>query len=233
MNRWRDGREAEGTGLLNLHTPQGVSRVRIPLSPPSSKASLQQGKAPLAQLDRASDYESEGQRFESSRERIESVKQTAEDIEWMGKALALAKKASELGEVPVGAIAVKDGQVIGEGFNRREIDKDPFAHAEMLAMRAAAETCGAWRLSGVTLYVTLEPCPMCAGALVNARVDRLVFGAKDPKAGAVGSLMNVAQEARLNHRVEVTEGVLGEACGQVLSDFFRALRERKAAVTTE
>ena len=148
------------------------------------------------------------------------------DDDFMGEALVLAQTAASLGEVPVGAVAVKDGQIIGRGYNRREIDKDPFSHAEFIAMRQAAQATGAWRLTGVTVYVTLEPCAMCAWALVLSRVDRLVFGASDPKAGAVGSLYNLAQDPRHNHRVEVSSGVMGEACSQALKTFFAGLRAR-------
>jgi tRNA(adenine34) deaminase len=148
------------------------------------------------------------------------------DQDFMAEALKLAATAAGLGEVPVGAVAVKDGQIIGRGYNRREIDKDPFSHAELNAMREAAHAVGAWRLTGVTLYVTLEPCAMCAGALVQSRVTRLVFGAADPKAGAVGSLYNLAVDPRHNHRVEVTSGVMSEACSQALKIFFAGLRAR-------
>lgn len=149
----------------------------------------------------------------------------------MHQALKLAHEAASLGEVPVGAVAVKDGVVIGTGLNRREIDKDPFSHAELIAMRRAAETVGAWRLLGVTVYVTLEPCAMCAGAMVQARVGRLVFGASDPKAGAVGSLYDLVRDSRHNHQVEVSSGVLGNECSVVLKDFFKSLRQAKK--TTE
>ncbi len=148
------------------------------------------------------------------------------DIAFMARALERAAEAAALGEVPVGAVAVKDGQVIGEAHNRREVDRDPFAHAEMLAMAQAAKALGAWRLSGVTLYVTLEPCAMCAGAMVQARVGRLVFGARDPKGGAVVSLHNLVQDERHNHRVAVTEGVLADECGAVLKAFFKRLRDK-------
>src|SRR5262245_41924672 len=137
---------------------------------------------------------------------VESVS----DRTFMERALRLAAEAAQLGEVPVGAVAVRNGEVIGVGFNRREVDRDPLAHAELLCLRQAAQALKVWRLSGVTLYVTLEPCAMCAGALVQARVERLVFGAKDPKAGAVGSLYNLAQDGRHNHRLEVCEGVLAK-----------------------
>jgi tRNA(adenine34) deaminase len=149
------------------------------------------------------------------------------DEQFMRQALALAREAASLGEVPVGAVAVKNGRVIATGLNRREVDKDPFSHAELVAMRRAALAVGAWRLTGVTVYVTLEPCAMCAGALVQSRVTRLVFGASDPKAGAVGSLYDLAREVRHNHRLEVTSGVLGDECGAVLTQFFKELRQRR------
>ena len=149
------------------------------------------------------------------------------DEDFMREALELAATAAALGEVPVGAVAVKDGQIIGRGYNRREIDRDPFSHAEFNAMREAAQHLGVWRLSGVTIFVTLEPCPMCAGALVQSRVTRLVFGAADPKAGAVGSLYNLAADPRHNHRVEVASGVMGEACSVALKTFFAKLRAGK------
>src|SRR5687768_16621536 len=126
---------------------------------------------------------------------------TPEDLAFMEQALALAQQAAQLGEVPVGAIAVHEGRVVGSGFGRRETDRDPLAHAELLALREAARALGAWRLTGVTLYVTLEPCAMCAGAMVQGRVTRLLFGARDGKAGAVGSLYNLAEEPRHNHRI--------------------------------
>jgi len=152
------------------------------------------------------------------------VPSMADDEAFMREALALADEAARLGEVPVGAVAVKDGVVVGRGHNRRELDRDPFAHAEFLAMAAAARALDAWRLSGVTVYVSLEPCAMCAGAMVLARVDRLVFAASDPKAGAVGSLYDLAREPRHNHRVQVSSGVLAEASTARLKAFFQALR---------
>jgi tRNA(adenine34) deaminase len=142
----------------------------------------------------------------------------------MREALALAAEAALAGEVPVGAVAVLEGRVVGRGRNRREEDRDPTAHAELLALRDAARTLGRWRLTGVTLVVTLEPCAMCAGALVLARVDRLVFGADDPKAGAVGSLMDLSTDPRLNHRFPVERGLLAGPCGEQLRAFFRLRR---------
>ena len=147
----------------------------------------------------------------------------------MARCLDLAAQAARLGEVPVGAIVVHDGEVVGEGYNRREIDDDPLAHAELIAMRAAARRLGRWRLSGCELIVTLEPCFMCAGAIVNARVDRLVFGAADPKAGAVESLARVCTDPRLNHRVAIASGVRAQECGDTLRAFFADLRRRSAA----
>ncbi|MCM3921227.1 tRNA adenosine(34) deaminase TadA [Frankia sp. AiPs1] len=143
----------------------------------------------------------------------------------MGLALALARLAPEHGDVPVGAVVVApDGTVLGEGRNTRERDGDPTAHAEVIALRAAAARVGSWRLSGTTLVVTLEPCTMCAGALVLARVDRLVYGAVDDKAGAVGSLWDVVRDRRLNHRPEVISGVRAAECATLLADFFAARR---------
>ncbi|ADO70505.1 tRNA adenosine(34) deaminase TadA [Stigmatella aurantiaca] len=149
------------------------------------------------------------------------------DEAFMQQALALAREAEALGEVPVGAVAVHQGQVIGTGFNRREIDRHPFAHAELLALDAAARSLGVWRLTGVTLYVTLEPCAMCAGAMVQGRVTRLVFGTLDPKAGAAGSLYNLVEEPRHNHRLQVTSGILADESRQLLKGFFERLREKK------
>lgn len=151
----------------------------------------------------------------------------------MARALVLAAEAAKAGEVPVGAVVVDDGGVVvGEGRNTREGEHDPLGHAELLAIAAAAKRLGRWRLSGCTLYVTLEPCFMCAGALVNSRVDRLVFGAVDPKAGAVGSLANVCRDPRLNHRLVVDAGLHAEACGEVLRVFFRAKRRSPPAEPT-
>ena len=147
----------------------------------------------------------------------------------MGEALRLAAEAGAAGEVPVGAVAVHLGVVVGRGRNRREEDRDPTAHAELLALQEAARSLGRWRLTGVTLYVTLEPCAMCAGAMVLARVDRLVFGASDPKAGAVGSLLDLSADPRLNHRFPVTAGLLAGACGDLLRAFFRSRRGRSGA----
>lgn len=151
---------------------------------------------------------------------------SGEDVAFMARALAAANAAAAAGEVPVGAVVVLNGGVIAEAYNRREQDRDPLAHAEVLAIRAAARALGRWRLTGCTLYVTLEPCAMCAGALVNARIDRLVYGADDPKAGAVRSKFRIADDPRLNHRVEVTSGIASEACGDVLRSFFRARRSK-------
>jgi tRNA(adenine34) deaminase len=147
-----------------------------------------------------------------------------EDIAWMRLALEQAQKAYELGEVPVGAVAVYEGDIIGAGFNRKESDQDPTAHAEMIALRQAAQKLGNWRLIGVTLYCTLEPCPMCAGAMIQGRLQRLVYGAKDTRFGADGTIMEVLSEPAFNHRVLVTPGVLAEEAGELLQRFFRLLR---------
>jgi tRNA(adenine34) deaminase len=149
---------------------------------------------------------------------------TSGDDEAMAEALRLAREAGARGEVPIGAVALFEGRVVGRGANRREGDRDPTAHAELLAIQEAARTLGRWRLTGVTVVVTLEPCAMCAGAMVLARIDRLVYGASDPKAGAAGSLMDLSADGRLNHRFPVERGVRAEECGALLRDFFRARR---------
>jgi len=142
----------------------------------------------------------------------------------MRLALELAARAGGVGEVPVGAVVVRQGQVVGRGANAREATGDPTAHAEMLAVREAAKATGSWRLGDAALYVTLEPCPMCAGALVAARLGRLIFGAADPKAGACGSLYNLCADPRLNHEVPVVRGVLAQECALLLSTWFAAKR---------
>ncbi len=143
---------------------------------------------------------------------------------WMREALALARAAGERGEVPVGAVAVLDERIVGRGTNARESAHDPTAHAELVAIQEAARTLGRWRLSGVTVFATLEPCAMCAGAMVLARIDRLVYAASDPKAGAAGSLMDLTSDPRLNHRFPVERGVLADEAGALLKAFFRARR---------
>jgi tRNA(adenine34) deaminase len=147
--------------------------------------------------------------------------------DWMKIAIEEAQKAGAIGEVPIGAIVVKDGEIIGRGFNLRETDHDPTAHAEMIAIRQASQQINAWRLSGCTLYVTLEPCPMCAGAIVQSRVDVVVFGATDPKAGCAGTLFNLLEEPRFNHQPIVLAGILEQECGDLLRTFFRELRQNK------
>jgi tRNA(adenine34) deaminase len=134
--------------------------------------------------------------------------------------------AQEAGEVPVGAVVVYQGEIIASAYNGREGTQDPTAHAELIAVRKAAQVLGSWRLIDATVYVTLEPCPMCAGVMVNARVPTVVFGAKDPKAGAVCSLYTLLNDSRLNHRVDVRSGVLESECSSILTDFFRGIREK-------
>jgi tRNA(adenine34) deaminase len=142
----------------------------------------------------------------------------------MKLALRVAKRAAARGEVPVGAVIVREGASLGSAGNQRELSSDATAHAEVLALRKAGKKARAWRLTGATLYVTLEPCAMCAGAIVLARVPRVIYGASDPKAGAAGSVLDVLSEPRLNHRPQVRGGVLGEECGALLSGFFAARR---------
>lgn len=148
------------------------------------------------------------------------------DADWMRLALCEAATAFDEGEVPVGAVIVRDGVLIAQAHNQREQLRDPTAHAEMIAITQASAAVGSWRLEGCTLYVTLEPCPMCAGAIVQARLPALVFGALDPKAGACTSLFSITSDLRLNHRANVVGGVLADACGRVLSDFFAMQRSQ-------
>jgi tRNA(adenine34) deaminase len=156
-----------------------------------------------------------------------------EDEGWMEIALREAEKALEGEESPVGAVVVTEGQVVGRGYNRVETLKDPTAHAEILAIGAASEHLGSWRLPGCTLYVTLEPCTMCAGAIVLCRIDRVVFGAYDPKAGACGSVLDVFGVPALNHHPEVRGGVLDDRCGELLKSFFAGLRRGRETENTE
>ncbi len=155
-----------------------------------------------------------------------------DDLQYMELALQAARDAAAADEVPVGAVIVSGATVVAVERNRREERNDPTAHAELLAIFAASQVLNSWRLERCTLYVTLEPCPMCAGAILQARMPRVVYGARDPKAGAVRSLYSLLEDSRLNHRVEVGEGLLADACGEILSDFFRAKRRSKSPPPT-
>ena len=147
----------------------------------------------------------------------------------MKEALRQAKKAAALDEVPIGCVIVQGGKIIARGYNRRNTDKNTLAHAELAAIRRASKKLGDWRLEGCTMYVTLEPCQMCAGALVQSRIDEVVIGCMNPKAGCAGSVLNLLQDERFNHQVIVTKGVLEEECSSMLSNFFSRLREKKKA----
>ena len=149
-----------------------------------------------------------------------------DDEKYMRQALKEAKKAYALGEVPIGCVVVREGKIIARACNRRNTDKNTLSHAEISAIRKASKKTGDWRLEGCTLYVTLEPCQMCAGAIVQARIPRVVIGCRNPKAGCAGSILDLFHEPRFNHQVEVTEGVLEEECSGMLKDFFKALRYR-------
>ena len=149
------------------------------------------------------------------------------DERFMRAALAQAKKAEALDEVPIGCVIVKDNTIIARGYNRRNTDRNTLSHAEMNAIRKASRKLGDWRLEGCTIYITLEPCQMCSGAIVQSRIDRCVIGAMNPKAGCAGSVLNLLQVARFNHQVELTSGVLGDTCSSMLSRFFKELREKK------
>jgi tRNA(adenine34) deaminase len=157
----------------------------------------------------------------------QAMERCAVHSSYMQEAIEEAHKALLIDEVPIGAVVVYNGKIIGRGYNQRETLGDPTAHAEMIAIRQAAQSLGSWRLTGAALYVTLEPCPMCAGAIVNARISTLVYGANDPKAGAVSSLMNIVQDQRLNHTVaEVIAGIREAECAQLLRGFFKQLRRK-------
>ena len=150
-----------------------------------------------------------------------------EDEKYMKEAIRQAKKAWKIEEVPIGCVIVYQGKIIGRGYNRRTTDKNPLAHAEISAIKKASKVMGDWRLEGCTMYVTLEPCQMCAGALVQSRIDRVVIGSMNPKAGCAGSVLNLLQIAGFNHQVKIVQGVCQEECSVMLSDFFKELREKK------
>jgi tRNA(adenine34) deaminase len=152
-----------------------------------------------------------------------------EDAAWMQIALEQARRAAELGEVPIGALVIKDGVILGQGHNRNLLDNDPTAHAEMVALRQAAAQFGNHRLVGCEMVVTIEPCAMCAGAMIHARLARLVYGASDPKAGAAGSVLQVLNHPRLNHKLQITPGILNDKCSEILKKFFRARRSASIA----
>ena len=154
-------------------------------------------------------------------------KMTDTDAKYMKEAIRHAKKAYAIGEVPIGCVIVRDGKIISRGYNRRTIDKNTLAHAELAAIKKASKKLDDWRLEGCTMYVTLEPCQMCAGALVQSRIDRVVVGCMNPKAGCAGSILNLLQMPEFNHQVELETGVLEEECSQMMKDFFRELRETK------
>lgn len=165
-------------------------------------------------------------REEEARQQALILKQKT-DEKFMKQALLQAKKAKELGEVPIGCVIVQDGKVIGRGYNRRNTDKSTLSHAEITAIRKASKKLNDWRLEECTLYVTLEPCQMCAGAIVQSRMKKVVIATMNPKAGCAGSVLNLLQMAAFNHQVEIEKGVLEEECSTMLSDFFRELREKK------
>lgn len=152
---------------------------------------------------------------------------------YMSLAIEQAKKAEALGEVPIGAVIVVNGEVIASAYNLRETTQNAVTHAELLAIEKACQKTGSWRLEQAELYVTLEPCPMCSGAILLSRIERVVYGAKDPKAGCAGTLMNLLEDSRFNHQAEVVSGVLEEKCGSMLTEFFRELRKKKKAAKKE
>ena len=188
------------------------------------------GSSPIAGM-----AEKEGRRCFAIRIRIRSIFGLREEIlteqkereKFMRAALREAAKAAAMGETPIGCVIVKDGKIIARGYNRRNTEGNTLAHAELAAIRKACRKTGDWRLEGCTIYVTLEPCQMCAGALVQSRIDTVVLGARNPKAGCAGSVIDLLRDPRFNHQVEVIDGVLTEECSRLLQDFFRDLREQK------
>ena len=160
---------------------------------------------------------------------VNGAEESGQDLRFMELAILEAKKAEAIGEVPIGAVIVRNGEVIAASHNLREQDQEATAHAELAAITEACRKTGSWRLEDTVLYVTLEPCPMCAGAILQSRIPRVVYGARDPKAGCVDSLYRLLDDPRFNHRCDVTEGVLGKECGALLTEFFRGIRERRKA----
>ncbi|MBE5895474.1 MAG: nucleoside deaminase [Lachnospiraceae bacterium] len=175
--------------------------------------------------DKAAAKQAAREQKEAERLRRERLQQK-QDEKYMRQAITQAKKAEKIGEVPIGCVIVYDGKVIGRGYNRRKIDKNTLSHAELTAIRKASKVMGDWRLEECTLYVTLEPCQMCAGAIVQARIPRVVMGCMNPKAGCGGSILNLLEMKEFNHQVDVTRGVLESECSRILTDFFASLRKR-------
>ena len=167
----------------------------------------------------------QAQKEEQERIRLEEQKKS--DEKYMKEAIRQAKKAAKLGEVPIGCVIVYENRIIGRGYNRRNTDKSTLSHAEITAIRRASKIMGDWRLEDCTLYVTLEPCQMCSGAIIQARIPRVVMGCRNPKAGCAGSILNLLKVPEFNHQAEITEGILEEECSTMLSDFFKRLREKK------
>ena len=169
----------------------------------------------------------EKRRQKALEEEAKAARIKAEDEKYMKEAIKQAKKAAKIGDVPIGCVLVKDGEIIARSYNRRNADKTVLSHAEVTSIKRACKKEGDWRLEDCTLYVTLEPCPMCAGAIVQARIPRVVIGSMNPKAGCAGSVLNLLQQDRFNHRAEVVTGVRGEECSQLMKGFFKELRLRK------
>ena len=184
----------------------------------------------LATRQRRWEARNEKRRLKALEEEAKAAKIKAEDEKYMKEAIKQAKKAAKIGDVPIGCVLVKDGQIIARGYNRRNADKTVLSHAEVTSIKKACKKEGDWRLEDCTLYVTLEPCPMCAGAIVQARIPKVVIGCMNPKAGCAGSVLDLLHEDGFNHQVEMENGVLEEECSRLMKDFFKALREKKAAI---
>ena len=184
----------------------------------------------LATRQRRWEARNEKRRLKALEEEAKAAKIKAEDEKYMKEAIKQAKKAAKIGDVPIGCVLVKDGQIIARGYNRRNADKTVLSHAEVTSIKKACKKEGDWRLEDCTLYVTLEPCPMCAGAIVQARIPKVVIGCMNPKAGCAGSVLDLLHEDGFNHQVEMENGVLEEECSRLMKDFFKDLREKKAAI---
>ena len=180
----------------------------------------------LATRQRRWEARNEKRRLKALEEEAKAAKIKAEDEKYMKEAIKQAKKAAKIGDVPIGCVLVKDGQIIARGYNRRNTDKNTLSHAELNAIKKASKKLGDWRLEGCTMYVTLEPCQMCAGALMQSRIDRVVIGSMNPKAGCAGSVLNLLDIKQFNHQAELTTGVLEEECSALMTGFFRELREK-------
>lgn len=221
------GRES----LISGRSPRTPARAPLPpgQSPNSSKAEAAEAARLKGEETRRRNYEKrmEKQRLAALAAEEQRLKQRQRDEKFMREALRQAKKASVIGDVPIGCVIVRGDRIIARGYNRRNADKSVLSHAEIISIKKACKRTGDWRLEDCTMYVTLEPCPMCAGAIVQARIPRIAVGCMNPKAGCAGSVLDMLHVPGLNHQVEMAEGILEEECSKLMADFFRSLREHK------